>query len=690
VLITLAPLGLRSSLIVMISIPLCLALGLAALQWVGYTLNQLSIVGFVIALGLVVDDAIVVVENIARSRREGYPPIEAARRATRQIAVAVVGTTATLLFAFIPLVMLPEASGQFIRSLPVAVIFSVLASLFIALTVVPWLASLLLTGREDPEGNAVLRVFHRVIAAVYRPLLHWCMQHRLPAVFLAAIFPLASLALVPSLGFSLFPKADTPQFLVQITAAEGASIGATDAIVQEVEALLHRQPEVLNTFATIGQGNPQIYYNVFQGDEKPNLAEIFVSLKAFDPRRTPALIEKLRQEADRIPGAQIVFKEFENGPPINAPIEVRVVGDDLAEISRLAGEVETVVRSTPGTRNVDNPARVRRTDLKVRLDHDQLAVLGMNESSADQAVRVAFAGLDAGKFRESNGDERTIRVVLPQGDHATLAAWSAAQVPTGNGSYTPLSQIADLELSGSPALVERRNRERLVTVSAYPQAGFNTDRLTRAVRDRLQQIKLPNGYRFDFGGELETREESFAGFGNAILLAVFGIMAILVLEFKSFRGTLIVASVIPLGIVGGLVGLWLTGYTLSFMSMIGFVALIGIEIKNSILLVDFTNQLRSDGVPLDEAIERAGETRFLPVVLTTLTALGALLPLALQRSAFYSPLAIVIIGGSFSSLLLSRLVTPVLYRIFPPNIDVPEPDLALDPILAPAPVHATL
>jgi len=415
---------------------------------------------------------------------------------------------------------------------------------------------------------------------------------------------------------------------VQVTAEEGASVAATNRIVMKLEDLIRQRPEVKGMFTSIGQGNPQIYYNVFQGDEKANVAEIFVCLKSFDPKSTPVMIESLRREADLIPGAKIVFKEFENGPPIAAPIEVRVVGEDLGELSRLAGEVEALLRSTPGTRNVDNPARVRRTDLEAKFDQDQLAVLGLTEATAEQALRVAFAGLDAGKFRESNGDERTIRVVLPQNGRATLGTWNDAQVPTGQGAYTPLTQIADLELSGSPALVERRNRERLVTVSAYSQTGFNTDSITRQVRTKLDALQLPSGYRWEFGGEVESRQESFSGFGGAILLAVFGILAILVLEFKSFRGTLIVASVIPLGIIGGLIGLWWTGYTLSFMSMIGFVALIGIEIKNSILLVDFTNQLRAEGVPLDEAIERAGETRFLPVVLTTLTALGALIPLA--------------------------------------------------------------
>jgi multidrug efflux pump subunit AcrB len=205
-----------------------------------------------------------------------------------------------------------------------------------------------------------------------------------------------------------------------------------------------------------------------------------------------------------------------------------------------------------------------------------------------------------------------------------------------------------------------------VAVAAFVRDGYNVDKLTQATAAELKKISWPVGVHWEFGGEVESWQQSFGNLGGAILIAAFGILAILVLEFRSFRGTFIVGSVIPLGFIGGILGLALTGYSLSFMAAIGFVALIGIEIKNSILLVDFTNQLREQGVPLHEAIERAGETRFLPVVLTTLTALGALLPLALQGSGLYSPLAIVIIGGLISSLLLSRLVTPVLYSLLPP------------------------
>ncbi len=666
VLLTVLPLGWRASLLVMLSIPLSLAMGITLLNYTGFSLNQLSIVGCVIALGLLVDDSIVVVENIARFRREGRPPREAAIEATRQITVAVVGTTATLLFAFLPLLMLPGGAGQFIRSLPLAVVYTVLASLFVSLTIVPFLASRFLTGEEPAEGNWLLRTLQRAIHVTYRPFLHWCMAHRLATLALAGLLVVGSFALVPRIGFSLFPKAGTPQFSIRVYGAEGNSVARTDQLVRQVEALLRATPEVKWWFANIGKGNPQIYYNEFPEQQAANFAELFCELTEFRPKTSPAVLERLRQQLRGIPGARIVLKEFENGPPIDSPVAIRLVGEDLDTLALLAAKTETLLRETPGTENVDNPLRMPRTDLRVKLDRGAAALLGVPEVAVDQATRLAFAGLEVTRFRESDGDEYNLTLTLPRGERATLTNWSKLHVPTLAGGYVPIGQVAQLEFASAPPLIQRFNRQRTVTVTSQVRTGFLTDNVTRDVAGRLAKMEWPRGYRFEFGGEVESRKESFGGLGTAILVAVFGILTILVLEFRSFRGTLVVASVIPLGVVGGLVGLWLTGYSLSFTASIGFIALIGIEIKNSILLVDFTNQLREQGVPLGEAIERAGEIRFLPVVLTTLTALGALLPLAVQGSAMYSPLAIVIIGGLISSLLLSRLVTPVMYSLLPP------------------------
>jgi len=666
VLVTVLPLGWRASVLVMISVPLSLAMGLTLLYFTGYGLNQLSIVGCVIALGLLVDDSIVVVENIARFRRMGVPPIEAAIQATNQIAVAVVGTTAALLFAFLPLIMLPGGAGQFIRSMPVAVVYTVLCSMVVAITIIPFLGSRLLSAKEDPEGNILLRLLQRGISRSYRPVLHWCMQHRVKTLLVAAALFGGSLLLLNPIGFSLFPLAGTSEFMIKIDAEDGASTAETDAIAKKVERVLAAEGEIDWYFTTVGKGNPQVYYNEVPLGQKANKAEIYTKVKAYDSKKTPVVLERLRQKLSTISGAQINVKEFEQGPPIEAPIAVRVFSENLQTLGELSAKAEILLRELDGTRDINNPLRVQRTDLKLVIDKATAAMLGVPNAEIDRAVRLAVAGLNVSRFRESDGDEYNIQLALPRGERATLDNWKRIQVLSGSGNYVPIGQLATLEFTSAPPVIQRYDRQRYTTVTSFVRAGYNVDKLTQLTEAKLKKIDWPVGTRWAFGGEVESRKESFGDLTSAILIAMFGILAILVLEFKSFRGTLIVASVIPLGVIGGLCGLFLTGYSLSFTATVGFVALIGIEIKNSILLVDFTNQLREKGTPLKEAIEQAGEIRFLPVVLTTLTAIGALLPLAVQKSGLYSPLAIVIIGGLISSLLLSRLVTPVMYSLLPP------------------------
>jgi multidrug efflux pump subunit AcrB len=670
VLLTLLPLGWRASVVVMISIPLSLAMGVALLHFTGYTLNQLSIVGFVIALGLLVDDSIVVVENITRFLRMGYSRRDAAIYATQQIGVAVLGCTATLLFAFLPLLALPGGPGDFIRSLPLAVVYTIVASLIISLTIIPFLGSLVLSRHENPHGNVFLRVLNRGIETSYGRLLHGCLAHPVPTVVGALLLFAASLTLIPGIGFSLFPNADTPQFRITIEAPNGASLAATDRAARFVDSVLASKGEVRHWFTNVGRDNPRIYYNQIGGGEQANIGGVFVQLHRYDPKTTPGFYDSLRTTFATWPGARIEVKPFEQGPPIDAPIAMRIVGEDLDTLRTLAGRIETIFATTPGTIYVNNPVKVRKTDLRVEIDRDKAGLLGVPVAEAARTVRLAAAGLPAGSFREADGDEYDLVVRLPGVGKPTLEMLDRVYVNSITGAQVPLKQIAQVQLEATPTTIQRYNKERAVTITARVQTGYNTDAVTKQILTQLDALPLPTGYEIIPAGEIESRQESFGGLGTAIIVAVFMVLAVLVLEFRTFKSTLIVASVIPLGIVGGLVALWLTGYTLSFTSLIGFIALIGIEIKNSILLVDFTNQLRAQGVALDEAIEQAGEIRFLPIVLTTLTALGGLLPLAIQGSSLYSPLAIVIMGGLISSTLLARLVTPVMYKLLAPSVEV--------------------
>jgi multidrug efflux pump subunit AcrB len=285
----------------------------------------------------------------------------------------------------------------------------------------------------------------------------------------------------------------------------------------------------------------------------------------------------------------------------------------------------------------------------------------------DRAARLAVSGLPAGTFKDPSGEQYAIVMRAPLRGRADLSALDHVRVPTLTGQSLPLAQLAALHFDAAPVLIARYNRERAVTINSEVQRGYNTNKVTADVVTRLDGLAWPRGYHYRLGGDAEASSKSFAGIGTAAIVAVFGIFAILVLEFGNFRSTLIVLTVVPLGIFGGLLMLLLTGNDISFVASIGFIALIGIEIKNSILFVDFTNQLRAQRISIDAAIEQAGEIRFLPILLTTVTAIGGLLPLAVQNIGMYSPMAWVIIGGLISSTLLARLVTPVVYKLIPPE-----------------------
>ena len=675
--LTLLPLGWRAASIVMISIPLSLAFGLTVLYFLGYSLNQISIAGFVVALGLLVDDSIVVVENIARHLREGGSRIDAALAGTRQISVAILGCTATLIFAFLPLMALPGGPGKFIRVLPVTVTSAIVGSLLIAMFMIPFIASRVLKNGEDPHGNRLLQRVMGVIHRYYRPALHYALA-RPKATVVAAIGGslLLSAALVPVIGSSLFPKADTPQFLISVEAPNGTSFAETDAALRFVEDKLAKLPEVKSWFTNVGHGNPQIYYNHIVRKDAPNYGEIFVQLKDYDTRKTPRLLDELRTQVGRYPAARIYVKEFVNGPPITAPIAVRVVGADLDAIEKLSARVEKAIQDVPGTRDVQNPLKVARTNLHLAVDTQKASLLGVPTVEFDRAVRLSVAGIPTGTFKDPSGEQYDIIVRTPVGARADLDALGQVRIPTLSGSTLPLSQLATLRFEKAPTQIQRFNRERAVTVNSDVERGYNTAKVTTEVVKRLNAMSWPRGYHYTLGGEAESSAESFGGIGTAIIVAIFGIFAILVLEFGNFKSTLIVLTVVPLGVFGGLVLLLITGNSISFTASIGFIALVGIEIKNSILLVDFTNQLREQGVPLDEAIEQAGEIRFLPILLTSATAIGGLLPLAVQNIGLYSPMSWVIIGGLISSTLLARLVTPVMYKLIPPAIERTETNVA--------------
>lgn len=672
VLFTLLPLGYRASLIVMVAIPLSLALALISLNALGYSLNQLSIVGLVVALGLLVDDSIVVVENIERWLREGYPKRKAAIEATKQIALAVVGCTATLMVAFMPLAFLPEASGEFIRSLALAVISAVFASMIVSLTVVPFFASRLLKTNHHPEGNIFLRVLQRIIKGSYGKVLDVALNKPVATLLFAGLVFAGSMLIFPIIGFKLFPTSEKPQFLVNINMPLQSNLETTDRMTRQVEAELSKIPEIAFYTSNTGKGNPRIYYNEIQSTEKSDFAQIFVQLENdIKPDEKRDLIEDLRNRFLGFAGANIEVKDFEQGPPVEAPVAIRITGDNLDTLRVLAAKAKSMLDGIEGTVYVRNEVDLLKSDIRVNINREKARMLGILTSDIDRTVRMAVAGLNLGTLTDEAKDEDyNIVINAPKEGFATLKTLENLFVNNAMGTPVPLNLVANLRFETSPVTINHINKKRYAVVTSYVKKGVLAQDVLSQFLQKAETTNLPQGYAFVPAGEAETQAEAFGGgFSTIIILTVFLFITILVLEFRTFKSTLIVLSVIPLGIIGGVLLLWATGNPLSFVAIVGFIGLAGIEVKNSILLVDFTNQLRKEGKSLDDAIREAGEIRFLPIVLTSLTAIGGLIPIALSSNPLISPLALVIIGGLISSTVLSRIVTPVVYKLIPPAVN---------------------
>ncbi|HYF32205.1 MAG TPA: efflux RND transporter permease subunit [Chitinophagaceae bacterium] len=670
VLITLVPLGWRASLVVMVAIPLSLGIGIVTMNALGYSLNQLSIVGLVVALGLLVDDSIVVVENIERWLREGHNKIFAVTEATKQIGLAVLGCTATLVIAFLPLAFLPEAPGEFIRGLPIAVITSVLASMLVSLTIVPFLANRVLKTTHHPDGNIFLRGLKKLIHGSYSRLLNASLKRPVTTMVVAfGLFGL-SLALFKVIGFRLFPTSEKPQFLININMPLQSNLEATDKMARYVEQQLKQEEEIAYFTTNVGKGNPRIYYNVIPENEKSDFAQFFVQLRHdVSPSRKRKIIEKLREGFAMVAGAKIEVKDFEQGPPIEAPVAIRISGDNLDTLRLLAARAENLLRSTPGAIYVNNEVGVLKSDLKLAINTEKSRTLGIQTADIDKTVRLSVAGFDAGKYTDEDGDDYPIIVNAPREKFATVNTFNNIFINNIAGTPVPLSQIMQLEFESSPSTIKHLDKKRFVVVTAFTDKGVLAQQVTKQFMEKVSMLQLPAGYELQLAGEAESEKDAFGGgFMTVVIATVFLFIMVLILEFKTFKSTLIVLSVIPLGIIGGALMLWLTGNPMSFVAIIGFIGLAGVEVKNSILLVDFTNQLRAEGKSLDEAIKEAGELRFLPIVLTSLTAIGGLMPIALSSNPLVSPLALVLIGGLISSTLLSRIVTPVVYKLIPPKV----------------------
>lgn len=659
-LVILLVLGWRSAIIIITLIPLCIIIALALLNGAGYGLQQISIASLVLALGLLVDNGIVVIENINRFIQEGFSKKEAALKGASEVGLAIASSTVTTLLSFFPLTQLGEGAGLFLASLPLTVIFTLVISLILALTFSPMLSNWLLSAKAN-KGYAD-RFFDAFSDRFYKPVLNFALKRGWLIILAAVGILIFSVSLFPKIGVSFFPTADKPLLLIEVNSPRGSSIEETEKAIKYVETILDTIAFVKDYTSNIGHGNPQIYYNRIPKSFEQKHGQILVNFQEWDPGKFYKAIGFFRRTFADYPGAKITMEELKNGVPVGAPIEFRVLGDELEVIKELAAKVEAKLEAHPDVINIENPIRREQTRLQLRLNKEKAGLLNVSELDFDQTIRASLNGLAIDKVNLDDGEAYPLTIRMPFDDKPDISDLSKIYVANRFGRLLPLNHIADVGFEGGVAEFNHYDLKRNVIVRASLNNLDNTIPVTVELIDAVEKIEWPQGYTYEVGGEYKEQQSTFGDLGVILMLAQIAIFAVLVLQFRSIVQPFIVFSAIPLAICGSFITLYLTGWSFSFFAFVGLISLIGIVVNNSIIMVDYMNQLIREGYTKMDAIIKGAQRRFKPIILTTVTTILGLIPLTLKGTNLWSPLSLTIIGGMISSTILSLIVVPVLYK----------------------------
>ncbi len=656
--------GTRPALVVMLTIPASICIAMGFLHSSGYGIQQMTIAGLVIALGMLVDNAIVICQNVNRLITLGEGLKEAAIHGASQLGASVASGTVTTCIAFMPILLMKDVTGQYVRSMPLTVIYTLLASLLLALIFAPYLCSRFLKIEQAARKGKIQIWIEKLVETSYRKALKKALNKPGIIITISIIGFFISLGFIPLIGVSMFPKADKPMFFIDISTPSGTSLETTNKVVLRVEDILLNKDYLQHYVSNIGGDNPRLYYNVIPQQSKSNVGQIYVQIKEEFRQDIPQIIEQLRSEFRFVPGAKIELKQLEQGHPNDAPIAFVVIGKDIEKIKQLSQQVEKMFHNTAGLINIRNPMDSEKTDLRFRINRDKAAMLGLTLADIDMTIRVCLSGYAASSFRDSDGDLYDIVVRLPIKESPKLEDFDRIYITSPAGAAIPLRQIAAIEFDSSPVTIYHYQLERSNTIMADVLPGFSVDKKANELIEKLDAFDWPAGYYYHVSGEKEAQGESFGGLGANFIIALIGIFATLVLQFKSFRQPFIIFTTIPLAIIGAILALLATGNSFSFTAMIGLTSLAGIVVNNAIILVDYANELRRGGMELETAVQVSSETRFMPILLTATTTIGGLLPLTLFGGTMWGPMGWAIIGGLTTSTFLTLFVTPVLYKLY--------------------------
>lgn len=692
--------GVRNSLFVAIAIPLSFLLGILMLSWVGTTLNMIVLFSLILALGMLVDNAIVIVENVYRHLEEGKSKVDAAITGTKEVAMAVTASTATTVAAFAPLLWWTGIMGEFMGYLPLTVILVLTASLIVAIAVLPVVTSgfvkLGRTAGVDDDGN-LRRGF---VMRAYQRLLETSIRFRYLSAGIGAATLVLSFVAYGEMnhGTEFFPETEPNRATVMVKAPDGTDLEATDAIVRKIEGILAAEENVDVYVAEVGvSGNGQD--PMAAGANAANQARVTIDFLPDAPSAigddkvrvepTSTTVERIRQSIEIIPGAEISIQKEAMGPPVGAPISVEVAGDDFREVGELSGQVRRQLASIEGTAKLSDNYRVGRPEMRLRIDRGAAKRVGASTQAVAGAVRTAISGTKATALRDGE-DEYDIIVQLDPRSRDDMQSILSMRIPgredTSPDTFpVPLAAVASYEIAGGSGPIRHIDQDLVVTIEGQIAEGFNQNSVQAAVIDWIDNAEIPAGFDVRLGGANDEQKSAQEFLTRAFAIAIFGIAIVLVSQFNRFDLPLIILASVVLSLVGVLWGLILSGTPFGIiMTGLGVISLAGVVVNNAIVLLDYVEQLRREGHDMHEALVRAGIARFRPVILTALTTILGLVPMAMgfsvdfapiaagampkvmagtQSAQWWGPMAVAVIFGLAFATVLTLILVPTMYSI---------------------------
>jgi hydrophobe/amphiphile efflux-1 (HAE1) family protein len=661
----------RSTLISSLALPTSVVTTFLGMWWLGFTFNMMSLMALSLAIGLLIDDAVVVRENIYRHMERGEDPITAARKGTAEIGLAVMATTFTIVAVFVPVAFMGGVVGRFFRQFGLTVTAAVLVSLFISFTLDPMMSARVVKPIEPGHHQRLARGrlsgpivrFYDGLDRGYRGLLGWALRHKKKVALAAAALFVLSLGLVPLMGKEFMTPEDRGEFRVNLEMPAGTSFAEMDRVTAQAEALVRENPEIRSLYTTVAPG------------EEANKASIRVyGTKKKERKVTQWQIEEdLRRRLAVLPALKVTLADLGivEGPQQELPVTLYVRGDDFEQLQTTARAALQVVKGVRGVKDADLSFRPGRPETDIRVDRARAADLGVSVAAVGQTARLALEGEVVAKYRQADRDY-DVRLQLSPEDRARLATVPDLTLPQlGRRMGAPaaaaklvrLSDVADVLPGSGPATIERMNRQRQIILTA----NLDNRSLGDAVQDieaGLAKLPKPGGTTFVFGGQTKNMNETFQNMGLALFVAIVFIYFVLASQFESFIHPFTIMAALPLAIVGALLLLFLTGFPIGMPAMIGIILLMGLVTKNAILLVDLTNELRARGKGMVESLLEAGPTRLRPILMTSAAMVLGMLPSAMSRgegSEFRAPMSIAVIGGVVTSTFLTLIVVPIVY-----------------------------